>query len=93
MLFVKRNPQPIRESVVERIACKFLFEQKNTAAIDLFNLNLTLFPQSPIGYYNLGQAFLALGNISQSIVNFTKYLELEPGDNEVVRKLDKIRGH
>lgn len=91
MAFVRSSTQTIRESVVERIAYKYLFERKNTIAVDLFNLNLTRFPDSPTSYYNLAEAYTTIGNIPQSITNYTKYLDLDPGNKDVIKKLGKLR--
>jgi len=91
MAFIKKSSHSIRESVIERIAYKFLFEQNTPAALNLFKLNLALFPQSSVGYYNLGEAYAATGNIRLAVEQYEKYLALEPGDNAVKCKVAKIR--
>jgi predicted TPR repeat methyltransferase len=91
MARIKKSPHTIRESVVERIAYKYLFERKSKAAVDLFKLNLALFPESSTGYYNLAEAYSSMGNTHLAIENYTRYLALEPEDRQAKQKLAKIR--
>lgn len=89
MTLIKNNQgrYSIRESVVERVAYKCLFEGKNKAAFDLFKLNMALFPESSVGYYNLGTACYVTGDVRGAIEYYKKYLVLEPGDGEVMGRV------
>ncbi len=86
-----QNNYKLRESVVERIGYKSLFERKNTAALNLFNLNTVMFPESSTGYYNLAEAFSVVGDLHKTLVYYEKYLALEPTDTEATQKLNRIR--
>ncbi|WP_158980924.1 MULTISPECIES: serine hydrolase [unclassified Flavobacterium] len=76
----------LRESLIERYGYKFLFEKKNTQAIDLFKLNIHNSPNSTTGYYNLSEAYRILGQKKEAIEYLKLYIEKEPEDNEAKLK-------
>ncbi|MFA4979212.1 MAG: serine hydrolase [Sphingobacterium sp.] len=70
----------VRENLVERYAYKFLFEKKTNQAIDLFKLNIHLFPNSTYGYYYISEAYRASGQKQKAIEYLKLYIEKEPED-------------
>ena len=70
----------LRESLIERYGYKLLFEKKTNQAIDLFKLNIHLFPNSTYGYYYISEAYRFSGQKKQAIDYLKLYLEKEPED-------------
>ncbi|MDH6210338.1 D-alanyl-D-alanine carboxypeptidase [Chryseobacterium sp. BIGb0186] len=70
----------LRENLIERYGCKFLFEKKTNQAIDLFKLNIHLFPNSTNGYYYISEAYRFSGQKKQAIEYLKLYIEKEPED-------------
>lgn len=76
----------LRENLIERYGYKLLFEKKTNQAIDLFKLNIHLFPNSANGYYHISEAFRVSGQKKQAIEYLKSYLEKEPEDNDAQLK-------
>jgi len=80
----------LRQSVVERIGYKLLFEKKNKQAIDVFKINAFYLPDSSYVYNSLAEAYALAGNKDLAIENYKKYLALEPDDKDTEIKLKKL---
>lgn len=76
----------LRENLIERYGYKLLFEKKTNQAIDLFKLNIHLFPNSTYGYYYISEAYRVSGQKKQAIEYLKLYLEKEPEDNDAKLK-------
>lgn len=76
----------LRESLIERYGCKLLFEKKYNQAIDLFKLNIHLFPNSTYGYYYISEAYRFSGQKKQAIEYLKLYIEKEPEDKDALLK-------
>jgi predicted alpha/beta superfamily hydrolase/Flp pilus assembly protein TadD len=58
------------------------------AAVEIFKINVDLYPRSANAYDSLGEAFMKRGDREQAILNYNKSLELNPG-NENARAMLK----
>lgn len=61
-------------------------------AIEIFKLNLENFPSSPNAYDSLGEAYFLNKEYSLALVNFKRFLELDPQNEhakEMVKKLEE----
>ncbi|TZF92248.1 serine hydrolase [Chryseobacterium panacisoli] len=76
----------LRENLIERYGFKLLFEKKTNQAIDLFKLNIHLFPNSTYGYYYISEAYRFSGQKKQAIEYLKLYIEKEPEDNDAQLK-------
>ncbi|HLB91739.1 MAG TPA: tetratricopeptide repeat protein [Terriglobales bacterium] len=56
-------------------------------AIDLFKLDVQLFPNSPDAYDSLGEAYMKAGQKQLAIDNYKKALELNPANDDAKEKL------
>jgi Flp pilus assembly protein TadD len=62
------------------------------AALEIFKLNVELYPKSANVYDSLGEAYLKLGDNENASTNYRKSLELNPENNnakEALRRLEK----
>ena len=68
-----------------------LAENKFMQAIDIFKLNVLAYPKSFNAYDSLGEAYLNAGNNELAIENYKKSLLLEPGNDNAVEVLKKLK--
>ena len=62
------------------------------AAIEVFKLNVELYPESANAYDSLAEAYMNSGDTKKAIKNYRKSLELNPDNNnakEMLKKLEK----
>lgn len=59
-------------------------------ALDVFKLNTQLFPDSANAFYNLGEAYLTLGDKENAILSYRKSLQLEPQNKNAETKLKQL---
>ena len=59
-------------------------------AIEIFKLNVEMFPQNANVYDSLGEAYLESGDKSLAIQNYKKSIELNPKNENAVEKLKKL---
>ena len=59
-------------------------------AVEVFKLNVHLFPQSANTYDSLAEAYEAAGNAASAITNFKRSLELNPKNNNAIEHLKKL---
>jgi len=65
---------------------------RSAEAIELFKLNVEMFPKSGNPYDSLGEAYLAAGNKELALANYQRSLELDPknkGAEETIARLQK----
>lgn len=64
--------------------------EKVVEAIEIFKLNVELFPKVWNTYDSLGEAYMLNGNVKLSIVNYKKSLELNPKNTNAIEKLKQL---
>lgn len=64
---------------------------KPKEAIEVFKLNVELYPNSANAYDSLGEAYLNSGNSKNAIKNYKKSLELNPENNNAREMLKKLK--
>jgi tetratricopeptide (TPR) repeat protein len=80
----------INEDHINRIGYQELRDKNYKYAIDIFKINVALYPNSNNVYDSLGDAFRKSGDTAQAIVNYKKSLELDSSNSRVKRKLNKL---
>jgi tetratricopeptide (TPR) repeat protein len=70
----------------------YLAVKKIKEAIEVFKLNVTLFPDSWNAYDSLGEAYAAEGNKELAIKNYERSIELNPKNDAGIAILKKLRG-
>jgi CubicO group peptidase (beta-lactamase class C family) len=61
-------------------------------AIEIFKLNVEMFPQGSNTYDSLGEAYMKAGNKELAIRNYEKSLELNPENTNAEQMLQQLRG-
>lgn len=85
------NPDlAVRESLVERMGYGQLFRSNYKKAIDIFKLNVACSPTSENTHYHLGEAYRLSGEKKQAIIEYNKYLEMDPSDENVKEKVKSL---
>lgn len=79
-----------RESVIEVAAFRYLHRGMNDAAIALLSFNTSAFPESGWAEYHLGEAHRVLGNRSEAIAAYRRYLAAFPGDEDALERLREM---
>ena len=59
-------------------------------AIEIFKLNVEMFPQNANSYDSLGEAYMESGDKALAIQNYKKALELNPKNTNAAEKLKKL---
>jgi CubicO group peptidase (beta-lactamase class C family) len=68
-----------------------LLQMKRTKdAIEIFKLNVEMFPKAANAYDSLGEAYMEGGDKNLAIQNYKKSLELNPKNTNAVEKLKKL---
>jgi tetratricopeptide (TPR) repeat protein len=60
-------------------------------AVQVFEMNVTAFPQSANVYDSLGEAYLAVGDTAQAIANYRKSLTLDPRNSNAAAVLKRLQ--
>ncbi len=60
-------------------------------AVEVFKLNVELYPQSGNVYDSLGEGYMNLGETGLAILNYEKSLEIDPGNTNAVEMLERLR--
>jgi CubicO group peptidase (beta-lactamase class C family) len=80
----------LSEAEMNRLGYFFLRRGATARAAQVFALNVRAFPHSANVYDSLGEAWLALGDTAQAIVNYRRSLELDPGNSNASEILQRI---
>jgi 3-oxoadipate enol-lactonase len=89
----KRNDRSLyfREQKLNQVAYGYLQAWKVKEAIELFKLNVMVYPDSWNTYDSLAEAYLADGNKELAIFYYEKSLELNPGNVNAVDQLKNLK--
>jgi CubicO group peptidase (beta-lactamase class C family) len=87
----RKNEGTIPEGRVNRFGYMLLSENKISQAIDVFRFNVFLYPESANCYDSLGEAYMVAGETSRAIENYEKSIALDPGNQNGVEMLRKLR--
>jgi CubicO group peptidase (beta-lactamase class C family) len=81
----------ISERALNNRGYGLLAEDKITEAIDVFRLNVYLYPESANTYDSLGEGYMVAGDVALAIENYEKSLALYPNNMNAVEKLKQLR--
>jgi tetratricopeptide (TPR) repeat protein len=80
-----------RELQLDSLGYQLLKMKKINEAIEIFKLNVEVFPQSYNVYGSLAEAYMISGDKELAIKNYEKSLELNPENSNAVEMLKKLR--
>ncbi|HYA63893.1 MAG TPA: serine hydrolase, partial [Candidatus Sulfotelmatobacter sp.] len=81
----------IPERSINALGHQLLNQKRLPQAIQIFQLNVELFPQSSNTYDSLAEAYMDNGDKELAIQNYQKSLDLDPKNTNAVDMLKKIR--
>jgi len=79
------------ERELNTVGYYLLIKGKRKEAIEIFTLNVTIYPDYANGWDSLGEACMLDGNIESAIKYYQKCLELNPGSQNAVNMLKKLK--
>jgi CubicO group peptidase (beta-lactamase class C family) len=88
----KPDEYDFREPELNTLGYMLLRAGRTADAVEVFKLNVELFPQSANAYDSLGEAHAAAGNRELALANYRKSLELNPGNTnarDFIQRLEK----
>lgn len=89
-----RKTQPNRydfgELELNALGYELLFTGRVKEALEIFKLNVEMFPQAFNTYDSLGEAYLAAGEREQAIRNYKRSLELNPQNTNAAEVLKRL---
>ncbi len=80
-----------REPQLNTLGYLLLRNQMIKEAIEIFKLNVEVYPESANVYDSLGEGYIANGNVQLAIENYQKSLELNPDNENAVEMLKKLK--
>ncbi len=83
---------PTTEQSINRAGYELMEGGKGKDAIELFKLNVRLYPESWNVYDSLGEAYAAAGDKALAIENYEKSLQLNPKNETGKAALAKLKG-
>lgn len=87
----RNDGSDIGESAINSAGYALLRQKRVDEAIQVFEWNVKLHPESGNVYDSLGEAYMNDGNKELAIKNYEKSLELDPKNSNAVEMLKKLR--
>ena len=78
------------EGELNRLGHRLLRSKQAEDAIEIFKLNLEMFPKSSNAYDSLGRAYLSDGQLGLGLVNLKKSLALNPDNENAAMYVDRL---
>jgi CubicO group peptidase (beta-lactamase class C family) len=91
----KASAYDFSEPQLNGVGYRLLRDGRVADAIEIFKLNVEMFPSAANPHDSLGEAYLASGNKELALASYRKALELSPGNaavEEIIRRLEKPAG-
>ena len=80
----------LTESEVNSFGYKLLNQNKMADALEIFKLNVHLFPASANAFDSLGEIYAEMGNNEQAIKNYEQSLKLNPQNKHAEEQINKL---
>jgi tetratricopeptide (TPR) repeat protein len=78
------------EASINTLGYELLNSSRTTEAIQVFKLNVEVYPNSSNVYDSLGEAYMKAGDSENAIANYRKSLELDPGNENAKEMLGTL---
>ena len=89
---LKENGYAIKSSrVLNNFGYKLLAENLIDMAIEIFKINVRLFPEEANSYDSLGEAYMVKGDTESSIKCYQKALDIDPTFQNAQKMLEKLK--
>lgn len=80
------------ENSLNALGYQLLGAEKIDDAIEIFKLNIAMYPDASNPYDSLGEAYMKAGKKWLAIINYSKSLELNPRNRNAETMLEKLTG-
>ena len=88
----KRNAgYELKENEVNAWGYKLLKQNRMTDALEIFKLNVFLYPESANAFDSLGEIYAAKNDITLSIKNYEQSLKLDPQNKNAAEQIKKMQ--
>jgi tetratricopeptide (TPR) repeat protein len=89
---LKQSPDYyVSEAQLNALGYQLLGMKKVSEAIEIFKLNVEVYPQSANAYDSLGEAYMTNGDKEFAIRNYQRAVELNPQNTNAIEMLKKLR--
>lgn len=90
----KSNPDDydFGEANLNALGYYLLGKERYDDAIEILELNVTLFPESANPYDSLGEAYMRKGDKESAVINYEKALAINPGMPSAIEALRRLKG-
>jgi tetratricopeptide (TPR) repeat protein len=89
---LKLQAGAVTEQTLNTMGYLLLYGGREMDGLRVFRKNVQEYPQSPNAYDSLGEAYMKTGQKDLSIQNYEKSLQLNPKNDNAIRRLKKLRG-
>jgi len=86
-----RTQYEFSEQSINDLGYSFMNRGEFRKAVEIFKLNVELFPESANVYDSLGEAYMKSGDTKQAIIHYEKSLKLDPQNTGAMEILKKLR--
>jgi len=89
----QNNPRSalIKESTINNLGYELIGRKQTKEAIEIFQINVELYPDSGNVYDSLAEAYMINGDKELAIKNYKRSLELDPRNDNAVQYLKKLQ--
>ena len=84
------NERAQRERELNILGYRLMGLKLSDKALDVFRLNIEMFPESFNVYDSYGEALLSVGDTAKAVINYKKSLELNPENDNAEKILGKL---
>lgn len=89
----KNKDFAINENEVNSWGYKLISQKKMDDALEIFKLNVHLFPESANVFDSLGEIYAEIGDATLAIQNYEQSLKLNPQNNNAAVQLKNLRAN
>lgn len=87
----RQDSYNFRESQLNTLGYKLISNGRIDDAIEVFKLNVEMFPEAANTYDRLAEAYMIKGNNELAIKNYKKSIELNPNNTNGIKMLEKLQ--
>jgi len=81
----------VQAGELNALGYQMLAAERLDDAVRVFELYVEFFPNDANAYDSLGEAFMVRGDKQKAIKNYERSLELDPGNENAVQMLNRLR--
>ena len=85
------NKFQLTENEINSWGYRLLRQDRKPDAVEIFKLNVDLYPNSANAYDSLGESYAAIGETALAIKNYEKAFQLDPGNTNAAEQIRKFK--